>query len=63
MTVRARLDEIADIGRDPVRGGYSRHLLDDADLALRAWFHRSAVELGLDVERDGNGNLWAWWGP
>ena len=62
MTVRARLDEIAGIGRDPVRGGYSRHLLDDADLALRAWFHRSAVELGLDVERDGNGNLWAWWG-
>jgi N-carbamoyl-L-amino-acid hydrolase len=55
--------EIADIGRDPVRGGYSRHLLDDADLALRDWFVRSAAELGLDVERDGNGNLWAWWGP
>lgn len=55
--------EIADIGRDPVRGGYSRHLLDDADLALRAWFRSSAAALGLDVEQDGNGNLWAWWGP
>ncbi|MDL9980606.1 allantoate amidohydrolase [Microbacterium candidum] len=55
--------EIADIGRDPVRGGYSRHLLDDADLALRAWFRSSAAALGLEVEQDGNGNLWAWWGP
>lgn len=62
MSVRGRLDEIADIGRDEQRGGYSRHLLDDADLALRDWFRRSAEALGLDVEQDGNGNLWAWWG-
>jgi N-carbamoyl-L-amino-acid hydrolase len=62
MTVRARLDEIAEIGRDAVRGGYSRHLLDDADLALRAWFRASAADLGLQVEEDGNSNLWAWWG-
>jgi len=62
VSVRARLDEIADIGRDPVRGGYSRHLLDDADLALRDWFRRSAQSLGLVVEQDGNANLWAWWG-
>lgn len=62
MTVRERLDEIADIGRDEQRGGYSRHLLDPADLALRDWFRRSAEALTLDVEQDGNGNLWAWWG-
>ncbi|KHK98570.1 allantoate amidohydrolase [Microbacterium mangrovi] len=61
-SVAARMREIADIGRDPVRGGYSRHLLDDADLALRAWFRGSAADLGLEVEQDGNGNLWAWWG-
>jgi N-carbamoyl-L-amino-acid hydrolase len=54
--------QIADIGRDSVRGGYSRHLLDDADLALRAWFRASAADLGLEVEQDGNSNLWAWWG-
>lgn len=60
--VASRMAQIADIGRDPVRGGYSRHLLDDADLALRAWFRRSAADLGLEVEQDGNGNLWAWWG-
>lgn len=53
--------EIADIGRDAVRGGYSRHVFDDADLALRAWFTDAATRRGLDVETDRNGNLWAWW--
>jgi N-carbamoyl-L-amino-acid hydrolase len=54
--------EIVDIGRDPVRGGYSRHVFDDADLALRAWFADAASRRGLDLETDRNGNLWAWWG-
>ncbi|QAY58655.1 allantoate amidohydrolase [Microbacterium protaetiae] len=62
MTVTARLAEIADIGRDAERGGYSRHLFDASDAPLRAWFHRSAEQLGLTVEEDGNANLWAWWG-
>lgn len=61
MSVAALLGEIAEIGRDPVRGGYSRHLFDDADLALRAWFARRAQGLGLRVEEDGNANVWAWW--
>ena len=56
------LAEIAGIGRDGVRGGYSRHLFDDADLQLREWFVSTAEGLGLRVERDGNANLWAWWG-
>ncbi|RJQ91285.1 allantoate amidohydrolase [Amycolatopsis panacis] len=62
MSVLERLEEISGIGRDPVRGGYSRHLLEPAELALRDWFRRSARELELAVEVDGNGNLWAWWG-
>jgi N-carbamoyl-L-amino-acid hydrolase len=53
--------EIADIGVDPVRGGYSRHVFDDADLALREWFAEAAARRGLDVETDRNGNVWAWW--
>lgn len=57
------LDEISGIGRDTSRGGYSRHVFDDADLELRAWFVERAARLGLDVETDRNGNLWAWWGP
>src|ERR1700726_4207255 len=32
------LAEIADVGRDPVRGGYSRHVFEPAELELRAWF-------------------------
>ncbi|MFF3854274.1 allantoate amidohydrolase [Micromonospora sp. NPDC002575] len=62
MSVRDRLMEISAIGRDGVRGGYSRHLLDPAEVALRGWFRSSAERLGLSVEVDGNGNLWAWWG-
>ena len=56
------LAEIADLGRDTVRGGYSRHVFEPAELELRAWFTRRAEALGLVVELDGNGNLWAYWG-
>jgi len=56
------LAAIADVGRDPARGGYSRHLFDDADRQLRDWFTEKATRLGLDVECDRNANLWAWWG-
>jgi len=54
--------DLAGVGRDPVRGGYSRHVFDDADLALREWFTAEATRRGLDTETDRNGNLWAWWG-
>ena len=57
------LAEIADIGRDTARGGYSRHLFDDADRQLREWFVARAAGIGLDVDHDRNGNIWAWWGP
>lgn len=62
LTVTSLLAEIAHVGRDPVRGGYSRHVFDDADRDLRAWFTARATGLGLDVVPDRNGNLWAWWG-
>ncbi|PZE22969.1 allantoate amidohydrolase [Curtobacterium sp. MCBD17_028] len=57
----ALLRELDDIGRDPVRGGHSRHLLDDADRAMRAWFVAAAEGMGLRVEVDGNANVWATW--
>lgn len=59
---QALLDEIAEVGRDRVRGGYSRHGFDAADAELRGWFTERAGRAGLDVETDRNGNLWAWWG-
>lgn len=58
----AGLDEISTVGVDAQRGGYSRHLWQPADMELRGWFIDRATRLGLDVETDRNGNLWAWWG-
>ena len=51
---------IRDVGRDPVRGGYSRPVFSDAERSLRDWFVEQAERLDLDVETDRNGALWAW---
>jgi len=50
------------VGRDSATGGYRRFAWTDADMECRAWFADAAAQRGLDVETDGNGNLWAWWG-
>ncbi|TNC21437.1 allantoate amidohydrolase [Amycolatopsis alkalitolerans] len=60
MSAVGLLGEIAGVGRG--RGGYSRHVFDRAEGELRAWFAERAERIGLDVETDRNGNLWAWWG-
>ena len=54
--------ELAPLGRDPGTGGYRRYSWTPADAECRAWFTRRAEALGLTVEPDRNGNLWAWWG-
>ncbi|NKQ57673.1 allantoate amidohydrolase [Amycolatopsis sp. K13G38] len=59
-TVSALLAEIADIGSDPHRGGYSRPVYSDAEHELREWFTGHAAKRGLDVETDRNGIIWAW---
>lgn len=61
-TVLPGLAEIADVGQDRARGGYSRHVFDPAERALREWFIERAQRIGLAVDTDRNGNLWAWWG-
>lgn len=58
----AGLREIAEVGADGRRGGYSRHLWQPAEMELREWFIAKATGLGLEVETDRNGNIWAWWG-
>ena len=58
----AGLAQITQTGRDAERGGYSRHVWQPADFELRAWFIERAERLGLMVETDRNGNIWAWWG-
>lgn len=52
---------LSGIGQDPRRGGYSRPVFSPAELELREWFLGEAVRLGLDVETDRNGLIWAWW--
>jgi beta-ureidopropionase / N-carbamoyl-L-amino-acid hydrolase len=53
---------LAEIGRDSRSGGYLRYTWSAADLACREWFVEEALDRDLEVEVDGNGNLWAWWG-
>jgi len=55
--------ELEPLGRDPGTGGYRRYSWTPADAQCRAWFTRQAERLGLAVEPDNNGNLWAWWDP
>ena len=50
------------VGKRP-GGGYERAAWTGADLDCRAWFTDAAQSRGLQVERDRNGNLWAWWLP
>jgi N-carbamoyl-L-amino-acid hydrolase len=51
------------IGRDPAGAGWVRPAWSEAELACRAWFVEQARARGLAVRGDGNGNLFAWWGP
>ena len=62
MTFADLWRELEPLGRDPGTGGYRRYSWTEADTQCRAWFTRQAEELGLAVEPDNNGNLWAWWG-
>lgn len=62
MTAAGLLADIAGVGADPRRGGFSRHGFDRSELELREWFRAEAVARGLDVETDRNGTMWAWWG-
>jgi beta-ureidopropionase / N-carbamoyl-L-amino-acid hydrolase len=54
--------DLVGIGRDRLRGGYSRHVFDDAEMQMRHWFSDQAQRRGLEIENDRNGNVWAWWG-
>ena len=66
-SLAARLRDLEDIGVGPE--GVYRLAWTDEDAATRAWFECQAAGIGLRVERDPAGNLWAcpnqeppWWG-
>ncbi len=54
--------DLAGIGRDPASGGYRRPGWSSAERECSAWFAEQASARGLDLRRDGNGNVVAWWG-
>jgi beta-ureidopropionase / N-carbamoyl-L-amino-acid hydrolase len=60
---RACFAGLAKIGRNPRTGGLNRLAWTAEDAEARAWFVVQAESAGLAVERDANGNLWAWWDP
>jgi len=62
-SVNSLMATLADVGRDPVRGGYSRPVHSPAETELREWFLHEAGRRRLDVETDRNGIMWAWWNP
>ena len=62
MTFAELWSELEPLGRDPETAGYRRYSWTPADAECRAWFTRQAERLGLTVEPDRNGNIWAWWG-
>ncbi|MQY03239.1 allantoate amidohydrolase [Actinomadura macrotermitis] len=54
--------ELLPIGRDAA-GGYHRFAWTPPELECRAWFLDEAARRDLEIERDANGNLYAWWLP
>ena len=66
MTQPATLEQvwssIAEVGRDPITGGYRRFAWTKADLRMREWFSGECASRGLDMTEDRMGNQWAWWG-
>lgn len=62
-TVAGLLGQIADVGTDRARGGYTRPVYSPAELDLREWFAEQGSRRGLEVETDHNGTLWAWHAP
>jgi N-carbamoyl-L-amino-acid hydrolase len=61
-----RFDALGDIGVGPE--GVRRLAWTEEDASTRTWFERQAADVGLRVERDPAGNLWAcpeadppWW--
>lgn len=59
-TVSGLLTDIRDVGRDRLRGGYSRFAYDTSELELREWFVAEAGRRSMDVTTDANGAMWAW---
>ncbi|HET6654175.1 MAG TPA: allantoate amidohydrolase [Nocardioides sp.] len=55
--------DLLPLGRSAASGGYFRQPWTSPEREARAWFVAEAEARGLEVRRDGLGNLVAWWRP
>lgn len=55
--------ELAPVGRSAKSGGYFRQPFVSAERECAVWFEEECARRSLDVTRDGNGNVIAWWRP
>jgi len=55
--------DLAPLGRSAATGGYFRQPFATAERECVAWFEQECARRDLDLTRDGNGNLVAWWRP
>src|SRR3569833_479163 len=62
-TTAGLLGQLADVGRDDVRGGWPRPVFSSSERELLEWSQELCTRRGLDVDVDANGVLWAWWNP
>ncbi|MGN6253236.1 MAG: allantoate amidohydrolase [Marmoricola sp.] len=62
MGFEAMWGDLAPVGRSAASGGYHRQPFTRAGRECAAWFEEQATARDLRLERDGNGNLVAWWG-
>lgn len=55
--------DLAPIGRSSTSGGYFRQPFGSAERECAAWFEEECARRSLEIDRDGNGNVVAWWRP
>lgn len=55
--------DLAPVGRSASSGGYFRQPFAPAERECAAWFEEECVRRSLEITRDGNGNVVAWWRP
>ena len=55
--------DLAPIGRSAQSGGYFRQPFTAAERECASWFEEECARRSLELERDGNGNVVAWWRP
>src|SRR5680860_1491001 len=55
--------DLTPVGRAASSGGYFRQPFASAERECVSWFEQECAARGLEMQRDGNGNLVAWWWP